>query len=156
MKPDPKLIDSMAMRYRHDFGLLNETQKESIRRTMTQLWEEVVGLGFYKAEKTITSTPKQMKTTIELVEQWAEEKGILSKATPLTQAVKTQEEVNELYHAILDDNRDEIKDAIGDIMVTLIIQCKMQGMDLQDCLESAYNVIKNRTGKMVDGMFVKD
>ena len=57
MKPDPKLIDSMAMRYRHDFGLLNETQKESIRRTMTQLWEEVVGLGFYKAEKTITPPP---------------------------------------------------------------------------------------------------
>ena len=97
-----------------------------------------------------------MKTTIQLVEQWAEEKGILSNATPLTQAMKTQEEVNELYRAILDDNRDEIKDAIGDIMVTLIIQCKMQGMDLQDCLESAYNVIKNRTGKMVGGIFVKD
>jgi len=97
-----------------------------------------------------------MKTTIQLVEQWAEEKGILSKATPIKQAMKTQEEVNELCNAILDDNRDEIKDAIGDIMVTLIIQCKMQGMDLQDCLESAYNVIKNRTGKMVDGMFVKD
>ena len=97
-----------------------------------------------------------MKTTIQLVEQWAEEKGILSKATPLTQAIKTQEEVNELYRAILDDNRDEIKDAIGDIMVTLIVQCKMQGMDLQDCLESAYNVIKNRTGKMVGGIFVKD
>lgn len=91
-----------------------------------------------------------------LIEQWAEEKGILSKATPLTQAIKTKEEVDELYRAILDDNRDEIKDAIGDIMVTLIIQCKMQGMDLQDCLESAYNVIKNRTGKMVDGIFVKD
>jgi NTP pyrophosphatase (non-canonical NTP hydrolase) len=97
-----------------------------------------------------------MKQTIQLVEQWAEEKGILSKATPLTQAIKTQEEVNELYRAILDDNRDEIKDAIGDIMVTLIIQCKMQGMDLQDCLESAYDVIKNRTGKMVGGVFVKD
>jgi len=98
----------------------------------------------------------RIHTLSSLIEQWAEEKGILSKATPLTQAIKTQEEVNELYRAILDDNRDEIKDAIGDIMVTLIIQCKMQGMDLQDCLESAYNVIKNRTGKMVDGVFVKD
>ena len=95
-------------------------------------------------------------TLSSLIEQWAEEKGILSKATPIKQAMKTQEEVNELCNAILDDNRDEIKDAIGDIMVTLIIQCKMQGMDLQDCLESAYNVIKNRTGKMVDGVFVKD
>jgi NTP pyrophosphatase (non-canonical NTP hydrolase) len=96
-----------------------------------------------------------MKQTIQLVEQWAEEKGILSKATTIKQAMKTQEEVNELCNAILDDNREEIKDAIGDIMVTLIIQCKMQGMDLEDCLESAYNVIKNRAGKMENGVFVK-
>jgi NTP pyrophosphatase (non-canonical NTP hydrolase) len=96
-----------------------------------------------------------MKQTIQLVEQWAEEKGILSKATTIKQAMKTQEEVNELCNAILDDNQEEIKDAIGDIMVTLIIQCKMQGMDLEDCLESAYNVIKNRTGKMENGVFVK-
>jgi hypothetical protein len=54
MKPDPKLIDSMAMRYRHDFGLLDQNQKDSIRTTMKQLWEEVVGLGFYKTEKTNT------------------------------------------------------------------------------------------------------
>jgi antitoxin component YwqK of YwqJK toxin-antitoxin module len=47
-QPDPQLIDSMAMRYRHDFGFLDEKHKESIRTTMKQLWEEVVGLGFYK------------------------------------------------------------------------------------------------------------
>ena len=51
--PDPKLIDSMAMRYRHDFGLLEEPQKEAIRTTMKQIWEEVVGLGFYKQNKFI-------------------------------------------------------------------------------------------------------
>jgi antitoxin component YwqK of YwqJK toxin-antitoxin module len=47
-QPDPQLIDSMAMRYTHDFGFLDEKHKESIRITMKQLWEEVVGLGFYK------------------------------------------------------------------------------------------------------------
>jgi antitoxin component YwqK of YwqJK toxin-antitoxin module len=47
-QPDPQLIDFMAMRYRHDFGFLDEKHKESIRTTMKQLWEEVVGLGFYK------------------------------------------------------------------------------------------------------------
>ena len=46
--PDPKLIDSMAMRYRHDFGLLSESEKESIRITMKQIWEETAGIGFYK------------------------------------------------------------------------------------------------------------
>ena len=54
MKPDPKLIDSMARRYRHDFVLLDQNQKDAIRTTMKQLWEEVVGLGFYKTEKTNT------------------------------------------------------------------------------------------------------
>ena len=48
-EPDPALINSMAMRYRHDFGLLDEQRKEAIRVTMRQLWEEVVGLGFYRA-----------------------------------------------------------------------------------------------------------
>jgi hypothetical protein len=45
--PDPKLIDSMCMRYRHDFGLLDDFHKKSIRTTMIQLWEEVAGVGFY-------------------------------------------------------------------------------------------------------------
>ena len=45
---------------------------------------------------------------------------------------------------------------MGDIMVTLIIQAKMQDLSLEECLESAYNVIAKRTGKMVNGQFVKD
>lgn len=100
-----------------------------------------------------------MKDYFELevaVEQWAEEKGILSKATPIKQAMKTQEELTELCNAILDNNKEEIKDAIGDIMVTLIIQAKMQGMTIEECLNAAYDVISKRTGKMVNGQFVKD
>jgi len=90
------------------------------------------------------------------VENWAEEKGILSKATPIKQALKTQEEVTELCNAIIDNNRLEVIDAIGDIMVTLIIQAKMQDLSLEECLESAYNVISKRKGKMINGQFVKD
>lgn len=48
--PNPVLIDSMASRYRHDFGMLDSAEQESIRVTMRQLWEEVVGLGFYKGD----------------------------------------------------------------------------------------------------------
>lgn len=90
------------------------------------------------------------------VENWAEDKGILSKATPIKQALKTQEEVTELCNAIIDNNRLEVIDAIGDIMVTLIIQAKMQDLSLEECLESAYNVISKRKGKMINGQFVKD
>lgn len=90
------------------------------------------------------------------VETWAEEKGILSKATPMAQAFKTLEECTELGVAVNNNDRAEIIDAMGDIMVTLIIQAKMQGLKLEECLESAYNVISKRTGKMVNGVFVKD
>ena len=90
------------------------------------------------------------------VEMWAKDKGILDNATPIKQALKTQEEVTELLNAIVDNDRAEIIDAIGDIMVTLIIQAKMQNLNLFECLQSAYNVISKRTGKMVNGQFLKD
>lgn len=90
------------------------------------------------------------------VEEWAEEKGILQKATPMAQALKTLEETTEFCTAVNNNDRAEIIDAMGDIMVTLIIQAKMQDLQLEDCLESAYNVIAKRTGKMINGQFVKD
>ena len=91
-----------------------------------------------------------------LVERWAKDKGILSMATPMAQAQKTLEEVEELIDAITRDDRDEIVDALGDILVTIIIQAEMQHLSLESCLESAYNVISKRTGVMRDGQFVKD
>ena len=95
------------------------------------------------------------KLEVSVIE-WAEDKGIFSKATPMKQALKTQEEVTELLTAIEDKDRDEIADALGDILVTIIIQAEMQGMSLERCLQGAYNVISKRTGKMVNGQFVKD
>lgn len=91
-----------------------------------------------------------------LVIAWAAQKGILENGTPRAQAMKTWEETDELITAIENDNREEVIDALGDILVTIIIQAEMQGLKLVDCLESAYNIISQRTGKMVDGQFVKD
>jgi NTP pyrophosphatase (non-canonical NTP hydrolase) len=91
-----------------------------------------------------------------LVIAWAAQKGILENGTPRAQADKTEEEVQELIDAIDTDNRAEVIDALGDILVTIIIQAEMQGLKLTECLESAYNVISKRTGKMVGGQFVKD
>ena len=89
------------------------------------------------------------------VETWAEERGIFTKATPMAQAHKTLEETVELCTAVYADDKEEVIDAMGDIMVTLIIQAKMQSVTLEECLESAYNVISKRTDKMVDDLFVK-
>ena len=91
-----------------------------------------------------------------LVIEWAKQKGILKNGTPRAQAMKTWEETDELITAIENDNREEVIDALGDILVTIIIQAEMQGLSLIECLESAYNVIAKRTGKMVNGQFVKD
>jgi len=92
----------------------------------------------------------------QLIVKWGEEKGILAKGTPMGQAIKTLEEVNELLAAINNGDQVEIKDALGDILVTIILQAELQQMDLVDCLESAYNIISKRNGKMVDGVFVKN
>lgn len=88
--------------------------------------------------------------------QWAKDKQILEKATTYKQALKTLEECGELLHSIGSDDKEEIKDAIGDILVTLIIQAEMQGVTIKECLQSAYNVIKDRSGIMNNGMFIKD
>lgn len=91
-----------------------------------------------------------------LVEDWSEDKGIIKNGTPTAQALKTLEECNELIDAIDKEHKEETIDALGDVLVTLIIQAKMQGVDLLDCLQIAYNVISKRTGKMENGMFIKD
>ena len=91
-----------------------------------------------------------------LVISWAEQKKIFEKGNPEAQCDKTFEEVTELSAAIYENNKEEIIDALGDILVTIIIQAEMQGLKLEDCLQSAYNVISKRTGKMIDGQFVKD
>ena len=91
-----------------------------------------------------------------LVIAWATQKGILDKGTPLAQCGKTFEEVEELETAILDGDKAEIIDALGDILVTIIIQAEMHGLNLIECLESAYNVISKRTGVMKNGYFIRD
>ncbi len=91
-----------------------------------------------------------------LVIAWAEQKGILERGTPEAQAWKTVEETHELLQAIEKNDREEIIDALGDILVTLIIQAEMQNLDLIHCLGSAYNVISKRTGIMSEGKFVRD
>lgn len=91
--------------------------------------------------------------------QWAHDKGILGengKGTIQGQHAKTLEEVQELSDALYDKNLDQTEDAVGDIYVTLVIQAAMQGFNMAQCINRAYNTISQRTGKMVDGQFVKD
>ena len=97
-----------------------------------------------------------MKTKFELIREWAKEKGIYEKGDPKTQYIKLQEEAGELAKSLLKNDEEEIIDALGDCVVVLVNLSELCGYRLEDCIDSAYNVIKNRTGKMENGTFKKD
>ena len=87
---------------------------------------------------------------------WADDRKIFEQSTANLQFSKTLEEVNELYDGIQEGDVDEIADAIGDVMVTLIIQAQMWGLSATDCLTGVYKEISQRKGMMVNGKFVKE
>ena len=88
--------------------------------------------------------------------QWASDKMLLSKDNVLKQFAKFISEAGELGDALIKNQNYEVIDAIGDVQVTLIILCEQLDLNYDECLESAYNVIKNRKGRTINGTFLKD
>jgi len=91
----------------------------------------------------------------EQIRQWAEDRGIFAEGNSHTQYVKLMEEAGELAAALLNKDAYEIKDAIGDIVVVLTNLAALEGMQIENCIDAAYNEIANRTGTMLNGTFVK-
>jgi len=96
------------------------------------------------------------ETQFSLIRTWAKERGLYEKGDDKTQYVKLMEEAGELAKALLKDDEEEIVDAIGDIVVVLTNLSHLRGYKIEECIDSAYNVISKRTGKMINGTFVKD
>lgn len=92
----------------------------------------------------------------EFIIQWAEDRKIISPKNVSTQFMKVTEELGELAEGINKGNQGQIKDSLGDILVTIIILSKDLDVDLFECLKGAYNVIKDRKGKTINGVFVKE
>jgi NTP pyrophosphatase (non-canonical NTP hydrolase) len=90
------------------------------------------------------------------IRQWAHDRNLVRGATPASQFEKLLEETTELYSGLRKDNVEEIKDAIGDCAVVLTIMAAQLDMSFEDCVDHAYNQIKDRKGKMVDGVFIKE
>jgi len=117
-----------------------------------------------------------IQETIEAVRQWGVAKGITGpngNGTLLGQLAKTQEELTETRDAavaaaisqhamgshataIWNQSQADLIDGLGDVFVTIILAAEMAGLRIEDCLAAAYDEIKGRTGKMVDGVFIKD
>jgi NTP pyrophosphatase (non-canonical NTP hydrolase) len=103
-----------------------------------------------------TEAKQESPNVYDLIRQWANERGIYRNGDCKTQFIKLQEESGELARAILKNNRTELIDAIGDMVVVLTNLAALEGLKIEDCITSAYDVIKSRQGKMVNGTFVKE
>jgi NTP pyrophosphatase (non-canonical NTP hydrolase) len=103
----------------------------------------------------------------EKIIQWGKDRNIFECSTAIKQLLKTQEELDETMSALVQfadaktdkqktEAMEQIVDGIGDMGVTLMMLCHKVDVDFIECLESAYDVIKNRRGKIVDGLFCKE
>ena len=115
---------------------------------------------------------EQFKKLKERTVNWGKSKGILDSSTPTKQAKKTQEELMELFETLTAqrnnmqfyinskgvrvNTQEQLIDDYGDLFVTLILGAEMQHIDLLSCWETVLNVIEKRTGKMINGTFVKE
>ena len=92
----------------------------------------------------------------DLIRDWAEERGLYAKGDPKTQALKLVEEMGEICRAVLKNDHDQVVDGIGDCVVVLTNLAELINVPIEDCIAVAYEEIKGRKGKMVNGTFKKD
>jgi len=95
-------------------------------------------------------------TQFDLIRTWANDRGLYDGGDPKTQALKLVEEVGETCRAILKEDAHEMIDGIGDCVVVLTNLAELIGTPIEECIDQAYNEIKNRKGKMVNGTYKKD
>jgi NTP pyrophosphatase (non-canonical NTP hydrolase) len=158
------LLDNKGMKIETGFGvyyLNDELIDWIVKNANTSMYNPARSYVYNKAmyeafavveESEITEIPN----VYDLIRQWADERGIYRNGDTKTQFAKLQEEAGELARAILKNDKPEFVDAIGDMVVVLTNLAALEGLKIEDCVTSAYDVIKLRQGKMVNGTFVKE
>jgi NTP pyrophosphatase (non-canonical NTP hydrolase) len=126
---------------------LNEAKKEA-KLFYDQLKERV--------NNTNGKTEFHTENRFDLIRTWATERGLYEGGDTKTQFAKLVEETGELAQAILKKDDAEFADAIGDMVVVLTNLAHLGGTTIEQCIDQAYNEIKNRKGKMSNGTFVKN
>jgi len=113
-------------------------------------------IGGLTMPQSVKDIQVNQQNIFDKIREWAHAKGIYRHGDPKTQYIKLQEESGELAKALLKNDEAEVIDAIGDMVVVLTNLARLKGYKIEDCIDSAYNVIAKRTGKMENGTFVKD
>jgi NTP pyrophosphatase (non-canonical NTP hydrolase) len=170
------LLDNLGIKIETGFGKYVLTQELSdwiINNASTSMFNPARSYVYNKAldefaqslgKKSMAmehyNQPEEVKVenpnVYDLIRQWADERGIYRNGDSKTQFIKLQEETGELARAILKNNREEFIDAIGDAVVVLTNLAALEGLKIEDCVTSAYDVIKSRQGSMINGTFVKE
>jgi len=95
-----------------------------------------------------------LENLVELIKQWHHDRNLIEGSTDKDQYLKLIQEAGELSDSICKGK--DIRDDIGDMMVVLINIMARNNLSMQECLQVAYDDIKDRKGKMIDGVFVKE
>lgn len=130
--------------------LLRKQKKANHRRVGTH---EIKGSNAKKLYDTFSDL-------VAKINEWADERN-LKQADPKIQWMRVTEEVGEIRDVLLKptkftDPQMALKDAVGDTLVTIIVLAHQLDLDVTECLNIAYEEIKNRKGKMINGTFVKE
>jgi NTP pyrophosphatase (non-canonical NTP hydrolase) len=166
-----QLFDNIGMSWNTDHGKLDITPKTIdwiMKNVKTSMFNNNRSYVYNKAfarfydnnhvfeKPPVVKCSKKPLKMFENIRQWAEERGLYDKGDTKTQLIKLQEEMGELAKATLENDKPEVIDAIGDMVVVLTNLAHLNGVNIETCIAEAYNVISKRTGKMVNGTFVKD
>ena len=159
-----RLHDVIGMEWETDHGRFkidSDTIQWIMKNVKTSMYNRNRSYIYNKAFSVFASKPsvkcsKKPLKMFESIRSWAEERGIYAEGDSKTQLIKLQEEMGELAKATLENDKPEVIDAIGDMVVVLTNLAHLNGVHIETCIAEAYNVIAKRKGKMINGTFVKD
>jgi NTP pyrophosphatase (non-canonical NTP hydrolase) len=153
-----QLMDNIGLKWSTDngvFSLDNQTIDWIVKNARTSMFNVNRCYIYNKAYANKFIELNAESNRFDDIRQWARDKGIYKSGDARTQFVKLMEEAGELAQAILKNDEPEVIDAIGDMVVVLTNLAELRGYSIEKCIDSAYDVIKSRQGKMVNGTFVK-
>jgi NTP pyrophosphatase (non-canonical NTP hydrolase) len=167
-----QLMDNVGLKWKtpqgYKFEITNENIPWIMANVKTSMYDDnrsyIYNKAFYEAYYNPNYNPDVEKCVsnelscerFDLIRDWAAVRGIYDEGNTVVQYTKLMEEAGELAKALLNDDHDEINDAIGDMVVVLTNLAHLHGTEIEDCIDAAYTEIAGRTGKMINGTFVKD
>ena len=164
-----RLMDNLGMNWKTEFGkvsldidlahwIVDNAHESMYNKNRCYVYNKAM-IEFFNNANSLESLVKHVESQqsiFDSIRNWAEVRGIYENGDARTQYIKLQEEAGELAKAMLKDDQAEFVDAIGDMVVVLTNLAEQRNVRIETCIASAYNQISDRTGKMINGTFVKD